>query len=281
MKVSVGNDTYNLTKYDKIQIIYTTNIKQGNGQYLLPRWKVICNDKNNNGVTTNFIRATKTNSPNGYSGAASLPPIVNSFMFIEMSSKIHGHERVFVSRDRTDIIQITNISFYFFRFSNLTNDLLKSMGRFRIHMLLSNNIWGIRHNIPKNDRYSDASTNWTLLSLNFTVEKCGINLFYDQIDTAHANMCSGNITFTHSIYKMNFESYFKYLFESIEDYRKIVVENFSFENDSDFFREIVFIERHINRLKLEFNNILLEQHEEYLDYIKNEEDSVIERFLNK
>ena len=68
LKVSVGNDTYNLAKYDKIQILDTTIIKQGNGQYLLPRWKVICNDKNNNSVTTNFIRATKSNSPSSFSG---------------------------------------------------------------------------------------------------------------------------------------------------------------------------------------------------------------------
>ena len=33
-------------------------------------------------------------------------------MFIETSSNNHGHERVFVSWERTDIIQITNITFY-------------------------------------------------------------------------------------------------------------------------------------------------------------------------
>ena len=32
LKVSVANDTYNLTKYNKIQIIDTTVIKPGNGQ---------------------------------------------------------------------------------------------------------------------------------------------------------------------------------------------------------------------------------------------------------
>ena len=32
---------------------------------------------------------------------------------------------------------------------------------------------------------------------------------------------------------------------------------------------------------LEFKNILLEQNEEYLDYIKNEEESILEKFLNK
>ena len=118
-KVSVGDDTYNLTKYDKIQITDTTVIKKGNGQYLLPRWKVICNDKNNNGVTTNFIRATKTNSPTGHSGATYLPPFGTAFMYIETSSNNHGHERIIVSWERTDIIQSSKISFYYNRFTKL------------------------------------------------------------------------------------------------------------------------------------------------------------------
>ena len=45
LKVSVGNDTYNLTKDDKNQIIDTTIIKSGDsGGYLSPYWKNICND---------------------------------------------------------------------------------------------------------------------------------------------------------------------------------------------------------------------------------------------
>ena len=39
LKVSVGNDTYNLTKYDKIQLTDTTVMKAGNsGGYLLQSW---------------------------------------------------------------------------------------------------------------------------------------------------------------------------------------------------------------------------------------------------
>ena len=97
LKVSVGNDTYNLTKYYKIKFIHTTIIQRGNGQYLLIQWKVVSNDKNKNGVTTNFIRATKTNSRTKESGATSLPPIGDSFMYIETSSNNHGQERVFVN----------------------------------------------------------------------------------------------------------------------------------------------------------------------------------------
>ena len=170
LKVSDGNDTYNLTKYDKIHLPDTTIIKHGNGSYLLPRWKVVCNDKNNTGVTTNFIRATKTNSPTNHSGATSLPPVGTAFLYIETSSNNHGHERVFVSWERTDIIQVSNITFYYNRFSILTNDSLKSMGRFRIQLLLEDNTWSTRYNLPKNDRYSDTSTDWTLVNLNFTIE---------------------------------------------------------------------------------------------------------------
>ena len=50
LKISIGNDTYNLTKYDKIQLTDITTMKTGNGGgYLLPGWRIVCNDKNNNG----------------------------------------------------------------------------------------------------------------------------------------------------------------------------------------------------------------------------------------
>ena len=80
---------------------------------------------------------------------------------------------------------------------------------------------------------------------------------------------------------MNNTNYFKDLFESIPDYRKIVFLLFLIKNDKDLLREVGFSERDINRLNLEFKNILIDQHEKYLDYIKNEEESIIERFLNK
>ena len=52
----------------------------------------------------------------------------------------------------------------------------------------------------KIDRYSNSSTQWTLVNINFTVKNYGIRLTYDQIDTAHADMCFSNITITHSVY---------------------------------------------------------------------------------
>ena len=107
---------------------------------------------------------------------------------------------VFVSWERTDIIQITNITFYCKRFSFLTNDSLKSMGRFRVQNLLEDNTLSTRYKIPKNDRYSDSPTQGTLVNLNFTVENYGIKLIYDQIDTPFAGMCFSNKTITHSVY---------------------------------------------------------------------------------
>ena len=150
LKVSIANDTYNLTKYNKIQLTDTTVMKAGNsGGYLLPNWKIECNDKNNNGKIANFFKSTKTNSPSSNSGPTSLPPIGNAFMYIETSSGNHGNN-VFVSWERTDIIQITNITFYYNRFSILTNDSLKSMGRFRIQLLLEDNTWSTQYTIAKN-----------------------------------------------------------------------------------------------------------------------------------
>ena len=112
MKVSVGNDTNNLTKYDKIQIIDITEIKSPNtGTNLLQKLKTQVNDPNINGNIHNFVGSTGTNSSTTNSGATVLPPIGNSFMFIETSSANHGNG-VFVSFERTDIIQISNITFY-------------------------------------------------------------------------------------------------------------------------------------------------------------------------
>ena len=76
------------------------------------------------------------------------------------------------------------------------------------------------------------------------------------------------------------ENYFKDIFESIPDYRKIVLLMFLIQNIKNSLREIGFSERDINHLNLEFNNILIEQHEEYLDYFKDQEESSPEKILN-
>ena len=55
----------------------------------------------------NFIKSTFTNSPTGHSGATSLPPLGNTFLYNETSSNIHGSDIVFVSFESIDINQIT------------------------------------------------------------------------------------------------------------------------------------------------------------------------------
>ena len=59
-------------------------------------------------------------------------------MYIETSSDNLGND-VFCSFERTDVIQISNITFYYNRFSIFTYDSKKSMGRFRNQLLLEDN----------------------------------------------------------------------------------------------------------------------------------------------
>ena len=79
---------------------------------------------------------------------------------------------------------------------------------------------------------------------------------------------------------MNNTNFFKDLFESIHNYRKVVLLIFLIKNDKDLLLEIGFSERDINSLNKEFKNILLELNEEYLDHIKNQEEAIIEKILN-
>ena len=61
-KVSVGNDTFNLTKYDKIQLIHLAEIRYpNNGDRLLPKWRIKSLNKNKAG---NFLKTNKNKQPN-------------------------------------------------------------------------------------------------------------------------------------------------------------------------------------------------------------------------
>ena len=80
---------------------------------------------------------------------------------------------------------------------------------------------------------------------------------------------------------MNNSNYFRDIFESKPGYRKIVLLIFLFQDDKNLLHEIGFSELDINRLNKEFKNILIEQNEEYLDYINNEKESMIERISKK
>ena len=56
---------------------------------------------------------------------------------------------------------------------------------------------------------------------------------------------------------------------------------FLIKNDVSFLYECGFLKGDINFLYKEFKNILLELNEDYLDHIKNQEESYFEKFLNK
>ena len=80
---------------------------------------------------------------------------------------------------------------------------------------------------------------------------------------------------------MNYGNYFKDIFKSIHDYKKIVLLIFLIQNDKNLLKEIGFSKDDINRPSIEFKNVLLEKFEDYLSYIKNEEESILEKILNK
>ena len=75
---------------------------------------------------------------------------------------------------------------------------------------------------------------------------------------------------------MNNVALFEDFFESIPDYRKIVLLMFLNKNDVDFLYECGFSKGDIHYLYKKFKNILLELNEEYLDHIEDKEEPIIE-----
>ena len=73
------------------------------------------------------------------------------------------------------------------------------MGRFRNEVLSEDITWNTRYNITENDRYSELSTSWTLVSLYFNKRNYGIILNYDEIDAAHRDMWLSDFTIKHSV----------------------------------------------------------------------------------
>ena len=80
---------------------------------------------------------------------------------------------------------------------------------------------------------------------------------------------------------MNNSDYFKDIIESIPNYRKIVLLIYLIQNDKRLLEEIGFSKKIIISLNLEFNNVLINKFDEYLSYIKNQEESNLEYFLDK
>ena len=99
------------------------------GQSLLQKWILKCVNKNYKAKIDTFLKSTTSTSPTAESGATTIPPIGWRFMYIESSGNNHGANHVMVSWERTDIIHISNINFFYNRFSP-SNQKFGGMARF-------------------------------------------------------------------------------------------------------------------------------------------------------
>ena len=70
-------------------------------------------------------------------------------MYIEWSCSNSASDHVFCGFERTDIIKITKISYFYDRFPFVTNISLKPMGRFKNQLILEDNTWNTRYILPK------------------------------------------------------------------------------------------------------------------------------------
>ena len=202
LQVHINNTAYNLQIYNKTQIIDTTKLIFPNtGTDLLQNWKIICNNRLDEGIPSDFLKSTKTNSPTSQSGATSLAPIGTCFMYIETSANNHNstNDNVFVSFERTDIIHISNITFYYNRYS-ISSANKRNMGMLEIQ-LLRNGVWEMEYTMNKDTNFSTLSTDWTLFNMNIISQpNYGIKIVYSGINSAHADMCFSDINITHSIF---------------------------------------------------------------------------------
>ena len=98
LKISVGNDTYNLGKYNKIYITDITEMRNPNsGQSLLQKWILKCVNKNYNAKFNKLLKSTTSTSPTAESGASGVPLIGWSYIYIEASGSNHGANHVMIS----------------------------------------------------------------------------------------------------------------------------------------------------------------------------------------
>ena len=124
LQARVNNVAYNLQIFNKAQMIHTTEIISPNkAGYLLQGWTILCNNVNGTGKLGDFVKSTQSSSPTGDSGCKFFKSTIGTaFMYIETSSNNHGSD-VYCSWERIDLIHISNVTFYYNRFS--TSDAFK------------------------------------------------------------------------------------------------------------------------------------------------------------
>ena len=163
--------------------------------YLLQQWSIKGNDRIGSGKLQNLIKTSRGSTPNANSDPSSIPPISDSFLHIETSGNNYG-ENFYCTFVRTDITHISNIGFCRNGLSTGDN---QAVGFFRIQLLLADNTWSARYNVPKSDCYS-TSTQWISVNLNFTMENYDIKPNYDGINSSVADMSYSNFSITHAVY---------------------------------------------------------------------------------
>ena len=81
---------------------------------------------------------------------------------------------------------------------------------------------------------------------------------------------------------MKYENFFKYMFESKPDYRKVVLKMFLNQNDKSLLHEIGFSAHDVIRLNLDFTNLFIEQHKSIWSISKTKKNPLLRNFqINK
>ena len=102
------------------------------GGYLLQQWNMKCNDKINRGKILSFRKSSELNTPTGSTRPTCPSPIGDSFLYVETSSNIHG-TNVYFSFERTDILQLSEVSFCYKKY--LGESVHKGLVRLRIQLV--------------------------------------------------------------------------------------------------------------------------------------------------
>ena len=138
--------------------------------------------ESNLGKITDFIKTTaSTQSPTSHIQDPNQDQLQTTTMLLctLKSSGSNSGEGVFCSWERTDLHNISNVTFYYNRFST-SNESLRNRGRFRIEILKNNN-WETIFTTAQNEGFTESATEWELINLDNTEKNYGIKMIIDEI----------------------------------------------------------------------------------------------------